>query len=451
VPTPSGPASALFDELRAFVSTEMARLGVPGAAIGLRHGGNEEAAGLGVTGVDHPQPVDADTLFPIGPITMTYTATAAMRLADQGRLDIDRSVREYLPGFRLADDAAAAAVTPRHLLSHTGGFVGDYFLDTGRGDEALARYVGAMARLEQLTPPGEVFSFSWAGFSLLGRVVEVVAGQTFEAALKRLVLEPLGLERSFLVPAEAATHRFAVGHRLENGRARALPPWLLPRSAWPAGGLVTSVRDQLRYAGLQRAGTAPDGTALLSPTTLVSMRLPQLTASPAIGLGWYTNGGNVWHGGGAHGHRSYLTVDLGGGVVLSVLANAEPGGGELIASTQRWVFDRLFNWRARPPPILPLHRDLLDAYAGLYAGALADYELTRDGDALVVRHIPKGGFPTADSPPPPAVPPFRMGFYGTESLVGLDPPFDQTYAEVLRRGGEVAWLRLGGRIHRRVR
>ena len=83
---------------------------------------------------------------------------------------------------------------------------------------------------------------------------------------------------------------------------------------------------------------------------------------------------------------------------------------------------------------------------------LTDLEVSRDGDALVVRTFPKGGFPTLASPAEPAPPPIRMAFADTERLVGLDPPFQQTTARVLRQGGEIAWLRYpdSGRIHRRI-
>ena len=144
-------------------------------------------------------------------------------------------------------------------MTHTAGWVGDYFSDTGRGDDALARYVVEMADLEQLTPPGAVYSYSNSGFSLLGRLIEVLTGETFEAALKRLVLTPLGLEQSFLFPEEVMTHRYAAGHAGgRDGRMRVLQPWHLTRSVTPAGGLVASVKDQLRYARFQMGdGTAP--------------------------------------------------------------------------------------------------------------------------------------------------------------------------------------------------
>src|SRR6266545_2698458 len=118
-----------FDDLvvtaRAGVSDEL----VPGVALGVWHEGDEHAAGVGVTSVENPLEIDADTLFQVGSITKTVTASVAMRLVEQGELDLDAPARTYLPRFRLADEDVATRVTMRHLLTHTGGWVGDYFDD----------------------------------------------------------------------------------------------------------------------------------------------------------------------------------------------------------------------------------------------------------------------------------------------------------------------------------
>ena len=234
----------IFGEFRSFVEGEVTRRRVPGVAIGLLYDGQEHTAAFGVTSIANPLPVDENTLFQVGSITKTFTATAVMRLVDNGRLDLDRPVRAYLPDLRLSDPVVAATVTPRYLLTHTAGWVGDYFSDTGRGDDALARYVVEMADLEQLTPPGALYSYSNSGFALLGRLIEVLTGETFETALRRLVLAPLELEGSFLFPEEVMTHRYSVGHfGVREGRTRVLQPWHLPRSATPAGGLIASVKD----------------------------------------------------------------------------------------------------------------------------------------------------------------------------------------------------------------
>jgi hypothetical protein len=96
---------------------------------------------------------------------------------------------------------------------------------------------------------------------------------------------------------------------------------------------------------------------------------------------------------------------------------------------------------------------MLDGCVGMYRHSIEDLELGRLGDALVARQIPKGGFPTKDTPPQPgAIPLIRFGFYAEDRLVGLDPPLTSTRAELIRGpSGDVDWLPFGGRIRRRTR
>ena len=118
----------------------------------------------------------------------------------------------------------------RHLLTHTGGWDGDFFPDTGNGDDALARYVELMADLPQLTPLGTILSYNNAAFSLAGRVIEAVTGKTYEAALKELVLDPLRLKHSFLFPTDVMTHSYAVGHATIADKTIVLRPWQVTRA-----------------------------------------------------------------------------------------------------------------------------------------------------------------------------------------------------------------------------
>src|SRR5437870_6822200 len=124
---------------------------VPGVAVGLIADGEETVQGFGVTNVDHPLPVDGDTLFQIGSITKTVTATALMRLVERGTVSLDVPVRTYLPELRLRDERVAAAVTLRHLLTHAGGWFGEFFHHTDVVDYAAAKFVVRMLQLEQLT------------------------------------------------------------------------------------------------------------------------------------------------------------------------------------------------------------------------------------------------------------------------------------------------------------
>src|SRR3989442_10269807 len=121
-------------ELEALVREGMARHHVPGVAIGILHDGEEDVAAYGVTNLDHPLPIDADTLFEIASITKTMTATVAARLAAEGRLDLDAPVGRYVQDLRTSDPAVASRVTVRDLFTHTPGWFGEYLAPPRSGD-----------------------------------------------------------------------------------------------------------------------------------------------------------------------------------------------------------------------------------------------------------------------------------------------------------------------------
>ena len=206
-----------FEELVEVARAQMEEFSVPGASLGVFFDGEEETAALGVTSIEHPLDVTPDTLFQIGSITKTFTATAIMRLVERGDVDLDAPVRTYLPEFRLSDEDVAARATIRQLLTHTGGWLGDYFADFGRGADALAGYVEAIADQPQLAPLGEVWSYNNSAFNIAGRVIETVTDKSYEDALRELVLDPLGIEQAYFFADEVITYRFAVGHERRRG------------------------------------------------------------------------------------------------------------------------------------------------------------------------------------------------------------------------------------------
>jgi CubicO group peptidase (beta-lactamase class C family) len=430
------------------VRDQMEGLGVPGVAVGIVHG-DEDAAGFGVTSLENPLRVDADTLFQIGSITKTFTATAAMRLVEAGRLSLDAPVRDYLPDLRLADEAAARRVTMRHLLSHTGGWVGDYFPATGPGDDALAEVVSRLDGLEQLTPLGGLWSYNNAGFYIAGRLIEVVAGRSFEAALRELVLDPLGLERSFFFPSDVLTYRFAVGHDRSGAVLRS---WYLGRPSAAVGGLIASVKELVAYARVQ---WRPDG--FLTRESVEEMRRPHAeigrSMGDAVGLGWYLveHGGHqfVSHGGATSGQQARLLVGPEDRFALAVLTNHDDGGA-LAGRVEREVLATLLNVEPAEDSCVERPADELTEYVGEFDSAL---ELTTvtvvDGD-LVLETRPKPGFPNPDSPARPGPPPTRLAFSERDAVVALDPPMEGSRGDFLRNGdGEIVWFRWHGRLQRR--
>src|SRR5438552_6462626 len=141
------------DTLSDFVAATATKFGIPGVAVGVWADGREMYACHGVTSVDNPLPVDRDTLYTLGSISKTYTATALMRLVAEGRVELDAPVRRYVPELVLADERAAAEVTVLNLLNHTSGLGWDLLIDTGEGDDALAALVARLPALELVALP----------------------------------------------------------------------------------------------------------------------------------------------------------------------------------------------------------------------------------------------------------------------------------------------------------
>jgi CubicO group peptidase (beta-lactamase class C family) len=450
-------ATASAEQVSEIVQAAMQRFHVPGVAIGILHAGEEQVAGFGITSIEHPLPVDADTLFQIGSITKTVTATAIMRLVEKGTLVLDTPIRAYLPDLCLTSEETAARVTLRHLLTHMGGWVGDYFDDLGPGDEALAAYVANMVDLPQITPLGAIWHYNNAGFSLAGRVVEAVTGQTYEAAIARLVLEPLGMTRSFFFAADVITHRVAIGHLIRDDSPEVARPWALARTAHAAGGLISSVRDLLRYARFHLGdGSLPDGTRMLTSETMELMRSPLAEAgsiTEAVGLAWLlrTMDGTqiVMHGGATHGQQAVLMLVPTRQFAIVVLTNANRGSA-LHGEVTRWATRHFLGLSQESPAQLDLSPEQLAAYAGRYSARLSDLELRVEAGDLVLQVIPKGGFPLKDSPPPPAPPPVRLAVWAEDRVIALDDPMQEARGEFLRDpDGRLIWLRWSGRLHAR--
>jgi CubicO group peptidase (beta-lactamase class C family) len=447
-----------FKKVCETIVAEMKRLKVPGVAIGVYHEGKEDTAGFGLTNIEHPLPVSADTLFQTGSISKTFTGTLFMRLVEAGQVDLDAPARAYLPKFKLADKQVAECVTIRHLLTHTGGWIGDYFNDYGNGDDAQEKMVRDIARLEQVTPLGEVWSYCNTGFNIAGRIVEVVTGKPFEGAAREMILDPLGMDMTFYFPDDVMiTHRFVTGHHKEGKQVRVSRPWAIGRAGAPVGGVVSTVKDLLTYARFHMGdGRGASGEKLLSVESLRQMRAPLYPASgfDHIGLTWFIRDAGelkiINHGGATHGQIAGLYFIPEQGFALAVLTNSEDGRaitGTALKQSLKVFLD--FDLPIPKPIETPVER--LEEYAGKYELPLLAYELRLEKGQLMLHETPRGGFPKPDSPALPAPPPMRTAFYEPDKLIVLDEPMKNALGEFLRRpDGSLQYLRLSSRVLRKI-
>lgn len=372
------------ETLAEFVQATADRFGIPGAAVGVWADGREHYACHGVTSLDNPLPVDSDTLFQLGSVTKTYTATALMRLVEQGRVELDAPVRRYVPELELADEAAAAQITVLNLLNHTSGLSWNLIVDTGDGEDALADFVAKLVELPMIAQPGERSSYSQAGFILLGRVIEKVTGLTYEKAIAELVLTPLGLSNSFFGPEEVMARRFAVGHNLDEAGELSIAPWTTLRGNNPGGGLVSSVADQLRWARFHLGdghadrddnGDADSAESILSAKSLHAMReqtvaLRASTLGDGVGIAWFLRAVDgvrtAGHGGSANGQFAELLIVPERDFAVVSLANQGPDGTPFNQAVVRWALETHLGLVERDPEPLPYDAARAEELVGDY-------------------------------------------------------------------------------------
>ena len=249
-----------------------------------------------------------------------------------------------------------------------------------------------------------------------------------------------------------------------SGRWRARPirpvvqrEWALARAAHPAGGLISSVEDQLRYAHFHMGdGTTADGTRLLSAASMALMQSPLAPAGPsvdALGVTWMLRdvAGTrlVQHGGTTNGQLSAFVMAPARGFAITVLTNADRGG-QLHHDITEWALRHYLGVAETEPARLDLPTDSLAAFAGRYSARGSDLDLTLDDEGLILSMTPRGGFPRKDSPARPAPPPMRVAAIGEDRVVIVEGPFQGQQAEFLRRpDGGIVWLRMGVRAYAR--
>jgi CubicO group peptidase (beta-lactamase class C family) len=435
----------------------MSRYRVPGVAVGILHNGSEHYTCEGITHIHNPLEVTRDTLFQIASNTKTMTGVLAMKLQEEGKLDHNAPVRRYLAGLKLADEETAAEVRVRHLFNHTGGWVGDLFGNTGDGDDALEKYVAGVEKMPQITPLGQEWHYNNAAFGIVGRVVEVLSGKTFEEYTRKTIFEPLGMEKSCFFPHEAIVYRHAVGHYVdEREQLQVSKPWAFARATGPIGRVASSVREMLKYARMHLEG----GLGVISAESVKAMQA--VTARGQLeddfGITWWMRDlldgeGNkvrmILHGGAANGQMSAFWLVPERNFACIILTNSAKGSflhGELSA----WIQEHWLGLRAPPSKPAQLSEPELGAYAGRYRefafGHTAHLYL-QDG-ALFYKVVPGDNSSVTATPPPP-LPPARLEALEKERFNIAEGDARGGKLEVLRSEGEIKWLRLSGRLYAR--
>jgi CubicO group peptidase (beta-lactamase class C family) len=337
-----------------------------------------------------PERIEAtpDTLFQIGSISKTFTATLAMQLVDDGLLDLDAPIRQYLPDFSTAD-ITATKLTVRDLLTHTSGMDGDYLPPDSETGGTAAGYVRGMGKLGQVHAPGEYMTYCNSGYVVLTRIIEVLRKSSWNQLVLDRICKPLGMTRVLTQPIEALRFRMAIGHGTAvSGRWPLAAFAYLPMSLAGAGSVLSMTASELltyARAHMQSPVRKAGKTPLLSRKSLSAMHAPQVSMPP-YSRGIYTHMGFSWflrpdkaapafnHDGGTS-QFAYLHALPKQGVAFALLINSP--NAKLPEQLRKAIFTEIAGLPAEPKPVMPpaIHFDR-QRYVGTYAGVLQTVKVT---------------------------------------------------------------------------
>lgn len=273
-----------------------------------------------------------DTQINLGSANKMFTAVAIMQLVEQGSVQLDAPVGRYVPDYPNRD--AAANVTIHHLLTHTSG-VGDYFNETYMKRKKEIRSVAEILPLFAGEPlafrPGAQWQYSNGGYALLGRVIELVSGMSYEDYVQRHVFAPAGMTRT----SGDAREPYARGYTFARpgGAAetwRTVNDFALPATGSPAGGGYSTVIDLVAFARALRGGT------LVSKESLARMLTPHVAndrGTYGYGFEMTTRNGETVFGHNGHhfGISAQFDVYSESGTIVAVLANYDPPAAPSVA------------------------------------------------------------------------------------------------------------------------
>lgn len=309
-------------ELGARVGEHVAEMGGPEAysgAVLIAHNGQivlEKAWGMADN--ERQIPNRTDTQFCIGSMNKMFTAVAILQLVQQGRLALDKPIVTWWPEY--PNHNLAAHVTIRELLSHTGG-TGDIFTPEYEAHRlevrTLADYVRLFGNRPVAFEPGTRMEYSNYGYILLGRIIEIVSGETYESYVHKHIYISAGMLHTDSRPESDHVAGRAIGY-VHKSKGLVPNSDTIPWSGTSAGGGYSTVHDLFLFAQALQAGT------LLSPDLLKEATHASKLRED-YGLGFYAlPGGGYGHGGGAPGINGELHILPQRGYILVALANRDP-------------------------------------------------------------------------------------------------------------------------------
>jgi CubicO group peptidase (beta-lactamase class C family) len=289
-PSPSGservgsvPVSRLRPFLDSLITAELAREKVPGAAFVLvKDGRVVYEKGFGWADVAAKRRVDPErTLWRIGSITKTFTATAVAQLADRGQLSLRADANRYLKRLQIPA-AYSLPVTVEDLLTHTSGFDE---INPGRQapsrDSILPLPQFLRGRLVRVRPPGRTISYSTYGIAVAAVLVEDITGDSLEEYWSKNIWQPLGMNRTCVDDLPPSWRPdMAVGYS-RRGDSLRIEPWEWYHT-WPASSITSTASDMARYMTAHLQGGRFGANRILSESAEANLMRQHASMHPRI-------------------------------------------------------------------------------------------------------------------------------------------------------------------------
>jgi len=338
-------ALAGFDE---FVTAALQAWNVPGLAIAVvKDGEVVYLKGFGYRDVERKLPVTPQTLFAIGSCSKAFTTFVLGTLVEEGKLEWERPVRDYIPWLKLHDPSATERITPRDLVTHRSGLPRHDAVWYNNLEITREELVRRLAYLEPNADLRAKWQYNNLMFLTAGFLVETVTGKTWEEAVRQRIFEPLGMDRSnFSVFDSQKSDDFAQPYREKDDKLE-LIPFRPITNMGPAGSINSSVEDMAQWLKVQAGGGKLDGKTVIGTATLADIQTPHMAmgqpaerpeiSAGAYGLGWmidiYRGHKRVHHGGGIDGFISQVHVYPQAGLGIVVLTNSETGLSSIVAQS----------------------------------------------------------------------------------------------------------------------
>lgn len=278
--------------------------------------------GFGVADLESAGPVTAQTIFPIGSVTKSFTALAAAQLVAAGKIDLDASIADYFEGLPDGWDA----IKVRNLMNHTSGIF-DYTNDPAiQADPGKEYDFAQMRKIWERVPlgftPGTQWSYSNSGYYLLGKIVEKASGVSYDEYVEEHIFVPFGLKNTYYPQAKEGKPG-AKGYEIVKGEQVSAPVWS-PSIPYSAGALLSTVGDLANYAAaVHQSGKVSSKVRKIIYTQdvisgeQISYSLGGLNIQEIDGRLQYAHIGSIW------GYTSYSSYYPKEKVAISILTNGD--------------------------------------------------------------------------------------------------------------------------------